>query len=207
MSEKPNNNQTLSAEDFKEAQANLLHYYAQQQSAQGPRLIGFSIGLFTLFQLVLTSQKVSQLLPNLIFPSVFTPLGNDVFKLLFLLIASSIIMYFILRTVFRYCLYGYLPSGIMCTCRKDAEDTITEYNNQYMKDNNGRSYEYSALFAVNTSAFRLIHCKWLYGLFHAYWFYSIKDPNPQYKSNQRVGAIILAILAFIISCLLITFFW
>jgi len=185
-------------DDFKKAQETLLGYYGNLQSLQGTRLIGFVAGLFTLLQLAQYSgDRFHAFNINWGFDLNFSSILGD-FKIILLFSGCVIILYFILRTIFRYCLYGYLPSKIITARKEDAEQVLGDWK--------GKEPTSSALYALNTSIFRKVHDAKVFGI-KSYWFYSVLDPIEKYQGKKGYGEKLLAIFAFVISGLLIAFLW
>jgi hypothetical protein len=99
-----------------EARKQLQTYYSDQQNQQMTRLIGFVIGLFTLLQLAQESRNLalSSVFPNVtIFNMPKYAIYWDPLKVVFLFLGVSLILYFILRTIFRYALYGNMACWVM----------------------------------------------------------------------------------------------
>lgn len=103
---------------FNNAKNSLLRYYSSQQTSQGTRLIGFTVGLFTLLQTVQYAQEVSlsKVFPDLTecirIIEVCAWLGESVkFSLLFL--AIFILLTWTVRTIFRFLVYAYFAERLM----------------------------------------------------------------------------------------------
>ena len=188
----------ITEDDFKKAQETLLGYYGNLQSLQGTRLIGFVAGLFTLLQLAQYSgDHFDAFNIDWGFDLNFSSILGYV-KIFLLFLGCLIILYFILRTIYRYCLYGYLPSKIITARKEEAE--------QVLKDWEGKKHTSSALYALNTSIFRKVHSEKVFGI-KSYYFYSVLDPKPEYQGNKSAGVKRLAGLAVVVSFLLILFLW
>ena len=98
---------------FEETKNALLRYYSDVQTALGARLIGFTVALFTLLQVVQPSlfNKASMLLP---IPPVIN-IGNFAisWKPCVLFLGVLVLMVFIIRTIFHYAIYGKLLSQLI----------------------------------------------------------------------------------------------
>jgi hypothetical protein len=195
----------ITEDDFKKAQETLLGYYGDLQSSQGTRLIGFAVGLFALLQIAQYPEGSSHafnkyLAFNLNLSSIFAG-----FKVAVLFGGCLIILYFILRAIFRYSLFGYLPSKIITARKEEAELVLAEWKGR--ADLKGKEPTSSALYALNTSIFRKVHDENTVFRIKSRYFYSVLDPNQQYQGNERAGKVILLFLAVVLSGVLIAFLW
>ena len=197
-------NPIINEDDFKKAQETLLGYYGDLQSLQGTRLIGFVAGLFTLLALAQYSGDHLQAFNmNWGFELNWSSFLGD-FKIVLLFSGCAILLYFILRTIYRYCLYGYLPSRLITARKEEAEQVLVDWKRK--EDWKGKEPTYSALYALNTSIFRKAHEAKVFRS-KAYYFYSVLDPNPEYQGDESAGKKRLAGLAVGFSILLILFLW
>jgi hypothetical protein len=173
-----------------EARKALQNYYTDQQNQQGTRLIGFVIGLFTLLQLTQTSKNspLSGVFPN--FPKIINvtlcPLLSDSLKVVFLFVGTAFIIFFILRTIFRYALYGTMASYIM---------TVNNY------DIKGCNEMYALNLAISKDFYTY---KTVFGL-HARYFLTVGDK--EYPHREWEGVAILASISIFITFLLLLFLW
>jgi hypothetical protein len=89
---------------FEDGKKTLIEFYSEMQSALGTRLIGFVVGLFALLQLVQFSKsaRLGEIFP--IFKN-WQDFGSQ-WKFIFLFIGVLILMVYIVRTIFRYAVYG-----------------------------------------------------------------------------------------------------
>jgi hypothetical protein len=178
-----------------EARKQLQTYYSDQQNQQMTRLIGFVIGLFTLLQL--TQLSKSYPLRN-VFPSFPHVIGAtyapfwDFLKVLFLFFGVSLILFFILRTIFRYSLYGSMASWVMNV--KDYE--VKKYRN---------NVEYNEMLAFNVILSQGVYKDGhIFGL-PANWFFNLNDPTC--PSHENYGIALYIIISAITSLLLLLFLW
>ena len=191
----PDNQIKWSYYQISEARKAVQTYYADQQSQQGARLVGFVIGLFTLLQLAQASKnlRLSGVFPN--FPKVIEAINApfwDFLKVLFLLAGTTIIMFFIFRTIFRYSLYGVMASQVFIVKESEIE--------KYKQDS-----DYNELHAFNqvvaVDAYKNKKVFWL----PARWFMSLDDK--ECPICERTGSTILAGASFLLSIILLIFLW
>jgi hypothetical protein len=178
-----------------DARKSIQSYYADQQSQQGTRLVGFVIGLFTLLQL--TQAYKNSALRN-VFPSFNNAFQThysvlfDLWKTVFLFIGVSIIMYFILRTVFRYSLYGKMACNVMTI----SDEAVLKHQ---------KEEEYNELLAFNVEISESVYDKGnVFGI-SASWFLTLH--NKKHPSKERNGEALCAVIAIIITLLLLLFLW
>jgi hypothetical protein len=173
-----------------EARKALLSYYADEQNIQVTRLIGFVVGLFTLLQLALVSK-----VPKIMEVTGFLPWFWN-WKDLFLFIGTAIILYFILRVIFRYSFFGYLSSNLFIVTVDDAK-TVAAENNYESKLN-------------EFLAFNLATTRKVYEDTKLFWlpsnlFFTAGDKKC--PSRERWGVKILAIISVVLTFLIIYFLW
>lgn len=193
-------------DDFKKAQETLLGYYSDLQDSQVTRLIGFVVGLFALLQLAQYSDgSTHEFSRYLAFSLNLSSIFVD-FKVAVLFTGSSIILYFILRAIFRYSLFGYLPSKIITARKEEAEQVLADWKE--CENFKGKEHPSSALYALDTSIFRKVHDNdndKVLGIIKSYYLYSVWDPKKKYQGNERAGKVRLVFLALVLSGVLIAF--
>jgi len=86
---------------FIEVKNALLRYYSESQTSQGARLIGFVVALLTFLQLV----QVGGLLSKILFIGIF---GLTVY---------------IVRSIFRFAVFGMLCSSLISISPKDLKES------------------------------------------------------------------------------------
>jgi hypothetical protein len=180
-----------------EARKQLQTYYSDQQNQQMTRLIGFIIGLFTLLQLTQSSKSspLSSVFPH--FPRVIEATYGpfwDFLKVVFLFLGVSLILYFILRTIFRYALYGNMASWVM----NIKYDEVMEH-----KDKGGCNEMYAVNHALSEKIYRDTHIFWI---FPANWFFKV-DEDTEYPSREKCGYAVCMFISMVTSLLLLLFLW
>lgn len=196
--------------EIAEARKAILSHYTAQQNGSVTRLVGFVIGLFTLLQLAqaLGDKAFSKIFGN--FPSLiqFTlPWEGDVLKTLFLFFGTWIILYFIVRSISRFAVYGYLSSQIMYVTEGDAKDVIKDE----AKRTNKKSSEFNDLgiWALSTATLRSLYdakTMKIYYLVPVKWFFSLPS-HPKYPNREKTGFGVLLIVSWFFAFLLLLFLW
>jgi hypothetical protein len=193
-----------------EARKQLQTYYSDQQNQQMTRLLGFVVGLFTLLQVTQSSKSspLSSVFPH--FPSAsikaryapfwlrigwLSPAENwDFLKVVFLFLGVSLILYFILRTIFRYALYGNMASWVM----NIKYDNVMEY-----KDKGGCNEMYALNHALSEKIYDDANIFWI---FPANWFFKV-DEDTKYPSREKCGYAVCMFISIVTSLLLLLFLW
>ncbi len=189
-------------EDLKKS---LFEHYTTLQNSQAIRLIGFVTGLFTLLGLAQASKvsKLSEIFAN--FPTIIV-FGNspqlwDFLKVIFLFMGVSIIIFLILRAIFRFAVFGTLSSEAAYITTKDARQVVVDY----AKDEDDlKAYRNRAMWVIEIAASRLSHeskVLWL----PITWFISFSDPK--YPCNKNVGHFVVFASSLVVAFLLILFLW
>jgi hypothetical protein len=203
-----------------EARRALLSHYTAQQNGQVTRLVGFVIGLFTLLQL---SQALGDKALNQIFRNVpgfiqFTmPWIGDVLKTLFLFFGTWIILYFILRAIFRFAFYGYLTSEVMIVTDEEAVKAVEDEAKEKVKREGKaqdqeeikkefKKFKDREIWALNTATLRHEYDGKKIYYVPAKWFFALPYA-PKYPNREKTGIIFLLIVSFVLAFLLLLFLW
>ena len=186
--------------EIAETRKALLDLYVHQQTAQGTRLIGFVAALFVLLQLTQASKSYRLTEVFASFPPII-PFGNvpllwDFLKVIFLFLATTLIMYLILRSIFRFAFYGYMSSEIMVVTEDDAKDAIIE---------NAKTPNIGSLWAFHKATARVVYNKKVYWFFPAYLFFRIGDSK--FPDRDKQGFLVLLIISLATAFLLLLFLW
>ena len=201
----------FSDKDLRRAKETLMQYYAEQQSSQSTRLIGFFVGLFTLFSLVQVSAnpvtRLSKLFTNNSeLNQLFGLIDNPILRILLLFFGSSLISYFIFRTIFRYSMLGYVSTSILVACLDGVNKVRADF--EALLESTHQVYCDDVLTCLNVRAFRDLHEKYFFGRFRIYWFYSGFDPRTdEYGSKEKWGEFTCLILSLVLSVLILVLLW
>jgi hypothetical protein len=122
-----------------ETKTSLIHYYTSQQTSQSARLIGFTIALFTLLQVVQYSKQepLSGIFRELArqISSVSSKLGisetvvmytwiGEIVKFCVLFLSISFLMTWLIRTVFRFLVYAYHAQYVMFVGKDEIDSSL-----------------------------------------------------------------------------------
>jgi hypothetical protein len=192
---------------IEEAKATLIDHYTKQQNAQGTRLIGFVAGLFVLLQVTQTSIEygLTKIFPNL---STIIISGNiailwDVLKFLFLFLLTSAILFYTLRTIFRYAVFGILSTEVMWVTKDEAREIVRVFAK---KDNEKPEYyEFRELWVVHRATASEAYGKNIYWKIKARWF--MASANPEFPSCENTGFWLCGAFALILAFILLIFLW
>jgi hypothetical protein len=184
----------------------LLKHYTDEQNGQITRLLGFAVGLFTLLQLAqsLGDKAFNQIF--ICFPSLiqFTqPWEGDVLKTLFLFLGTWVILYFILRSIFRFAVFGLFTSYVMWVTIVEARETVRSHVLKNHKK--PATYEHRELWVVNQATSKFVYDRSVYHSVKAKWFFSTGYPNCPDRKNT--GYFFSLSVAFVIAFLLLLFLW
>jgi len=189
-----------------EARKQLQTYYSDQQNQQMTRLIGFVIGLFTLLQLTQSSKSspLSSVFPY--FPSVieatYAPFW-DFLKVVFLFFGVSLILFFILRTIFRYALYGNMACWVMNINYGD----IMKNKDKWSGCNEMFAFNYSLSLEIYRTARTTAR---IFGIVPANWFFHFVDKDKkdtEHPSHEKCGHVFCIFISALTSLLLLLFLW
>lgn len=190
-------------EQFNETKNALLKYYADSRASRGMHLIGFTAGLFTLIQIVQYSNQgpLSKIFSNIEvlfsdFPVDFEFLIPTwlsslmlVLKFSFFFLAVCGLLFFIIRTIFRFAVYAYFsdylirvkPDEIECNFNESIHDAIhTKIMEEFESDD-----------------------KKVYRFFRLMWFIH----SGKKESQHQKGYEICAVLAIVFTLVLLWFIW
>lgn len=169
----------------------LLRYYTSQQASQGARLIGFAIVLFTLTQLVQHSheQPLSSVFSNLPVLLPLSEIGLIIVELLkfgVLLFSIALLIFWVIRTIFRFTVFAYFAQRLI-------ESDEIEVSAQTKEPN---------CSTVHDAVSNLVAEKKVYFKIPLVWFYT-RGKNSQHSK----GFLFSAILAILVSLVLLWFLW
>jgi hypothetical protein len=190
-----------------EARNTLLKHYTDLQTAQGTRLIGFVAGLFALLQLTLTASTsgASQIFANTKIPVLtdwvlsLPSLLGEVMKAIVLLVGTSGILFFIVRTILRYAVYGHIAYGVISISEDDMRQFL------YKSDVDKSATELSILDGAVT---RYVHTKKKAFLVPANLIVSVSKSHPKdFPNKTKRGYIYLGLLSLFFSILLLLLLW
>ena len=189
----------------------LLNYYVSEQNSQSTRLVGFTVGLFALLSLAMSSGQntlhatYSNYQGFLVFADV--PLFWDYLKVIFLYIGTSVILFAILRAIFRYSYWGQLTTAVIFEAKEGKEGM-----DELLKDvierrkNEKQDKPPNELSDLNVASVRYIYGKKIFGL-PASWFVSVDPSYCDYPNHSRRGVLFLSGLAMFFAILLLLFLW
>ena len=175
---------------FREAKSALLHYYSSNRDSHGVRLIGFTAGLFTLIQIVQNSKKEPL---SGIFTKTSVILGGippsytEAFKLLVFFAGNGLLLFFIIRSIFRFAVFGYLSEFTLAV---NSDETFERAEAIHMA-----IHKIVEKKIVSTK-------KKLYGVFPLRWFVSTGKDSEHWK-----GYSLCVFLAVGFTFLLISILW
>jgi hypothetical protein len=188
------------------AKHELLSNFTAQQNSLGTRLIGFIAGLFVLLQLSQTSNqyKLASVYPN--FPEIIVadiPFLWDSLKVAFLFFGTWILLVLVLRSIFRYAVFGKLASYAMWVTSNEAKEIVRVRVKEYeMKP---MAFEFREIWALSQATAKKVYKEKLYWIIPANWFLSFKFPNC--PSCQKKGHYFSFAFSFILTLLLLLFLW
>lgn len=185
-------------EEISEAKKTVLSYYTSLQTAQVTRFIGFVAGLFTLLQLTQIPDNLSldrffsTLFPTAVLPEIWI----EIFKFKALFFGTLLITFFILRAIFRFCIFGFLGSYVTNVEKTDIEKI-------YEADKEEKAKERPLLVIQKATSQKFINDdRRAYGIFKANWFFTFEN-----KSSDKLGTAIQLFLAFVITLSLFMILW
>ena len=169
----------------------LLRYYTSQQTSQGARLIGFAIVLFTLTQLVQRSheQPLSSVFSNLPLLLNLSEIGLilvEMFKFGVLLFSIAILIFWVIRTIFRFAVFAYFAQRLI-------ELDVVEVSAQTKEPE---------CSAVHGAVANLVAKEKVYFTVPLVWFFARGENSQNWK-----GLLFSAILAVLVSLILLWFLW
>ncbi len=193
-------------DDVREAKNSLIKYYSDQQGSQSTRLVGFAVGLFTLLGLAQVSfdKGLREVYSNFQGFVVFTdiPWFWDFCKVVFLLFSTWLILFFIVRSIFRYAMFGYMSTILMNLPRDVAEQIIVENAKKEEVPVFIDRQQWAFNVATMRALYKDVHLFWI---FRARWFFTSGDiacPSCENKGHLLSGAV-----AFAFAVLLLLFLW
>jgi hypothetical protein len=187
-----------------EARRILLKHYTDIQTAQSTRLIGFVAGLFALLELTLTANNsgISQTFAN--FPQIpiltdfvlsIPPEIGEVTKAIVFILGTSGILFFIIRTILRYGVYGYMAFRVALI----SEDEMRQF---LLKSDVSKPV--TELFVLDVTVTRYVHSKNKAFLVPANLIISVSNLHPkEFPSRTKRGYIYFGLLSFFFSFLLL----
>ena len=200
--------------EIEKAKRALLSHYAAQQNSQGTRLIGFVAGLFALWTLTSNVPGLNQVfgLPRI--PLItdwvlslppWAVDSVDLVKVAILFFGTSIILFYILRTIFRHSVFGLLSVQAMWVTRNEVIETVRAIAKS--KNKKPLEYEHRELFMINFTCARIIYQnnKLIYWKIPVRWFFPIT--YPECPSCVKTGYFFLAVVALFIAFLLLVLLW
>lgn len=173
-------------DQLEEARAELLRHYVDLQTSQSTHLIGFVAGIFTLVSAVSSNDRLFK---------VFTEGSGIIISfqlpqwLGFWLFygAVMVLLFFVLRSVFRFTVFGYLSVYVVLVTQNDI----------------GNAQEPPVISRVQVAtAARLRTANRKSFGFPAMWFLATSDGNEECK-----GWVVCALLALVFSAILIGLIW
>lgn len=184
----------------------LLKHYGDQQRSQGTRLIGFVAGLFALWTLTSDVLRLSQVFEFPYIPWLtdwvlsLEPWLVDFSKIAFLFLGTSVILYFILRAIFRYSFYGHMVNAVIYIPKEEIEKLLKE-------EKHARNLRMNNLYSLHlATTFYVYSCKKIFRL-PARWFFSLGSIGKAYPNKEIIGNCFLGLLAGFFSLLLLLFMW
>ena len=190
-----------------EASKTLLEHYTDLQTSQSTRLIGFVAGLFALLQLTLTASTsgANQIFANTKIPVLtdwalsLSPWIGEILKASILLVGTSGILFFIVRTILRYAIYGYMAFGVIGM----SEDSVRQF---LFKSDIDKSP--TELRVLDTAVTREVHATKKAFLVPANLIVSVSKLHPkEFPNRTKRGYIYLGILSLFLSVLLLLLVW
>lgn len=191
-----------------ETKKTLFQHYTALQHSQAVRLVGFVTGLFTLLGLtkVADNLRFSQIFSN--FPTIIllddSPQVWDFLKVTFLFIGVSILMFFILRTIFRFSVFGNMNSKVATVTSENLRQVVRDYATD---EKTVQECEEKILWVCEMATSRLAKITKIYWFLPASLFLHHKDKDSKYTCNTTIGHLFLIGLSVFISSTLILFFW
>lgn len=167
----------------------LLRYYTDQQVSQSARLIGFTLALFTLFQIVQSSRTDRF---SYIFPALINIDVSPCLKFLFFFCLVWVLFIFLIRAIFRFSVFG-LASGHAIF--------VTDSEVQKMRDEQkGKNEPEKDEFHIfHDAVFKRLSEKRVFGFIRVEWFYAV--------GKEAIGYLISVIFGFVFSVLLLWLLW
>jgi hypothetical protein len=131
------------------------------------------------------------------------PLLWDFLKGVFLLAATTIILYFILRSIFRFAVYSGYSSDILHVTEDDAKKVAQDYAEKRKKPI--AEYESLELLTLHEATSREVYSKKIYWVFPANLFFTSGDPTCPSHESRGIG--ILFLISLGLAFLLLLFLW
>lgn len=196
-------------DDIEKARHELLSHFTAIQNNQGTRLIGFVAGLFVLLQLTQTSK--AYLLATIFhsFPTI-TVLGDaslfwlwDSLKVAFLFAGTWAVLFFVLRTIFRYSVFGKMSSYAIWVTKDDAKDFVRAYAKA--KNMKPVEFEFRKTWVLAEAAAKKVYHETIYWKLPARWFLGFGLPGCPPCENK--GYYFSSAVSSVLTILLILFLW
>ena len=180
----------VNLEQFREAKSALIHHYASNRASHGVHLIGFTAGLFTLIQIVQNSesQPLSGIFKNVsVIFSGIPPIIGEFFKLMVFFVGIWVLLFFIIRTIFRFAVFAYFAEYSLAVGAKET----------YRRSE--PIHEAIHLIVIE----KVIEAnKRLYWRFPLSWFVVRRGKESEHHQGYRLCGIIALGLAFVLVSLL-----
>jgi hypothetical protein len=205
-------------EDFESARKELLAHYTAQQNGQSSRLLGMVVGLFTLLQLtqLMKNSPLGEIFTS--FPAIspyLSPYWTDLLKVIFLSAGVWLVLLFLLRSIFRFSVYGHMASSIIGISKEKTKFTIvclakTVERQRVEKDRSEtidhviNHFKCCPIGALHVAVSKEVHGKLAFGL-----PLKLFLPTDNYlcPNRENIGYIALGLLAVFLTVLFLLFLW
>lgn len=180
-------------DEFRETKNALLRYYTSNLTSQGARLIGVAVTLFTLIQLVQNSKEVSLstiLLSDFVPAIQLSETGLLILAALKLLLFGGILLallFFVIRSIFRFVVFGYLSSYLIRLEHTEVSESTTSLH---------RTIHSTVVDNLEDAKQKVF---WIFPLV---WFVSRGKP-----SQHRKGLLICGFFGICTTLILLWFLW
>ena len=188
-------------QEIEETRKTLLSYYTSLQGSQSTRLIGFVAGLFTLLQLaqVAKTSAFGLIFPNINFGLYLPPFWMEFLKFLPLYAGTVIILFFMFRAIFRFCLFGHYSSAIISLDKTDFQSVMEEHPEE-------KKMRRPVFIGNLAASIKLIkENRRAYIFFRSIWF--LKFKTSKYEAPSYKGALVLTGLSVSIAFLILFILW
>jgi hypothetical protein len=176
--------------------SDLLSYYSSQQISQGARLVGFAVGTFTLLQVVLHQNHISEIFPDarLILTSNEFLVSDGFWKVFILALGTFMLLVWLIRAIFRFAVFSCLANWTKLVYHKKVQEYISSSKDEL-------SIHAAVMGCARIKYSEEKNHKHLYWLLPSAWFFPF---FPEEKTETWKGGIVVTMLAFVST---LTLFW
>jgi hypothetical protein len=198
-------------DDIEKAKLELYNHFTDIQNNQGTRLLGFVAGLFVLLQLTQTSKVYFLATVYDSFPTIKV-LGDaslfwlwDVLKVAFLFAGTWAVLFFVMRTILRYSVFGQLTSNAIWVTKDDAKNFVRAYAEE--KKMKPMDFEYRKAWVLAETTAEKVYHETIYWKLPAKWFLTFELPTRKCPHCEKRGYYFIGTVSIVLTILIILFLW